>query len=218
MEFSIRALAPEKAKTGCLVLAVNAGNGAAATLGRAALQADKAAGGALKRALAPSAAEAPVSYAGFSGDRLVQQGSLGLAQPAAAYGAFMASAVSEIPHSEEQHHPLGYALAQLHGIYILAQNAAGLVLVDMHAAHERIVMEKLKKNLDLGAVHRQTLLVPAVLRAEARAAIAEGYRWAHVLSMVLAVVGLVIVARMRSAIRRADAVVAISTDEPVVRQ
>jgi DNA mismatch repair protein MutL len=122
----------------------------------------------LKRALAPSAAEAPVSYAGFSGDRLVQQGSLGLAQPAAAYSAFLSEARREEPVGQPVgQHPLGYALAQLHGIYILAQNEAGLVLVDMHAAHERIVMEKLKKNLDTGAVQRQALLVPAVLRAEA---------------------------------------------------
>jgi len=122
---------------------------------------------ALKRALAPSAAQAPVSYAAFSGDRLVQQGSLGLAQPAAAYQAFLSSVPREESVGQQSQHPLGYALAQLHGVYILAQNEAGLVLVDMHAAHERIVMEKLKKNLDAGAVQRQTLLVPAVLRAEA---------------------------------------------------
>ena len=122
---------------------------------------------ALKRALAPSAAQAPVSYAAFSGDRLVQQGSLGLAQPAAAYQAFLSSVPREESVGQQSQHPLGYALAQLHGVYILAQNEAGLVLVDMHAAHERIVMEKLKKNLDAGAVQRQSLLVPAVMRAEA---------------------------------------------------
>ncbi|QTP59952.1 DNA mismatch repair endonuclease MutL [Billgrantia antri] len=101
----------------------------------------------------------------------------GMSPSSAALAATAAS--SQLPPAEESSGipPLGFAIAQLHGIYILSQTAQGLLIVDMHAAHERIVYERMKDQVHKGVLEAQPLLVPVSMAAShAEVATAEAER------------------------------------------
>jgi DNA mismatch repair protein MutL len=81
---------------------------------------------------------------------------------------------SEPEINQSNDHPLGFALAQLHGVYILAENSEGLIIVDIHAAHERIVYEQFKSSHQNHSLQTQSLLIPISIKlSEKEVAIAE---------------------------------------------
>jgi DNA mismatch repair protein MutL len=140
----------------------------------------------------PASPQAP--YRSYEAMRQETLG-LGVREPLAPYAALLGGEPANVAaafgrgHAEGHSHvhaphaplprtgdspPLGYALAQLHGVFVLAENAHGLVLVDMHAAHERITYEKLKNAQEGEGIRSQMLLVPLTLAvSEREAAVVE---------------------------------------------
>jgi DNA mismatch repair protein MutL len=126
-------------------------------------------------AVSPGLPQSAPSYAiGSSYRPISSQGSLGLEQaavlyaqeaPAAAWAAPVPAVPAALPAGDW---PLGKAVAQIGGVFVLAENAQGLVVVDMHAAHERIVYERLKASLGAAAIESQPLLIPATFAATAQ--------------------------------------------------
>ena len=133
--------------------------------------------------------------------------------PLAPTAAFTnAPAAAELPPGDW---PLGRAIAQIQGVYILAENAQGLVVVDMHAAHERVVYERLKARLAGSSIECQPLLIPVSFAATAEEVAAAESHAASLLRLGLDVAPLssrMLAVRSRPALLAADDLVALTRE------
>jgi DNA mismatch repair protein MutL len=129
-------------------------------------------------------APSQASYAAGFGEA-AQAPLAGLATPSAEVAHDAADGAA--PGADAANHPLGAARAQLHGTYIVAETSDGVVIVDQHAAHERLVLERMKAMLANGGVKRQGLLIPAIvdLDPDEVAALAEAVDQLGTLGLVL---------------------------------
>ena len=117
--------------------------------------------------------QAPISFGGRSGAQRVREPQMSV------YSEMFAKdpAVGFPEYDDITMPPLGYAVAQLHGIYILSENRVGLILVDMHAAHERITYEHMKTACDAEGIRSQPMLVPlSIIVSEKEAHLVDEYR------------------------------------------
>lgn len=114
--------------------------------------------------------QAPIFFGGRSGSPGVRDPQMSVYRE-----MFAKDPVATLPESDDiTMPPLGYAVAQLHGIFILAENKTGLVLVDMHAAHERITYEHMKTAADSEGIRSQPMLVPlSIIVSEKEANLVE---------------------------------------------